>query len=117
MSAPVNAAAAGRSPLSTLFPKGERAQVSPTRLAQIRKTAQQFEAIFVRQMLSAAHKSGFGETMTSSQGTDTFRDMQDARFADIAAQKGAFGLAKMIEKQLVQRETDNLPIPPAGPEG
>lgn len=86
------------------------------RRAQIRQTAQQFEAIFVRQMLSAARKSDFGDTMTSSQGADTFTQMQDARFADIASQKGAFGLARMIEKQLLHREAQragHAPIPPA----
>jgi flagellar protein FlgJ len=90
------------------------AAIAPARLAQIKKTAQQFEAIFVRQMLSEAHKSSFGETMTDSKGADTFTDMQDARFADIASQKGAFGLGAMIEKQLIHREnqgTGNAAVP------
>ena len=96
------------------------AAISPVRLAQIKKTSQQFEAIFVRQMLSEAHKSSFGETMTDSKGADTFTDMQDARFADIASQKGAFGLGAMIEKQLIHREhqgsgTAAAPAAPAPP--
>jgi flagellar protein FlgJ len=62
--------------------------------------AKQFEAIFVRQMLAAAHKANFGEDNFSSQAGDTFRTMQDERFADIAADSGAFGLAKTIEAQL-----------------
>jgi flagellar protein FlgJ len=83
--------------------------IPAARLAQIKKTAQQFEAIFVRQMLAAAHKSSFEDSETSSAGTgsqgeNSFTDMQDARFADIASQKGAFGLAHMIEKQLMKRE-------------
>jgi flagellar protein FlgJ len=92
------------------------AAIPAARVAQIRKTAQQFEAIFVRQMLSAARKSSFGDTVTSSKGADSFVDMQDSRFADIASQKGAFGLAHMIEKQLLRREAQSaLPAVPATP--
>ncbi len=95
------------------------AAIAPARLAQIKKAAQQFEAIFVRQMLAAARKSNFGDTMTSSHGADTFLDMQDARFGDIASQKGAFGLGHMIENQLIRREAlgtgKALPPAPAAP--
>ena len=65
--------------------------------------AKQFEAIFVRQMLSAARKADFGDTMMGSEAMDTFRQMQDDRFADIAAKTGAFGFASIIEAQLAQR--------------
>ncbi|MCB2049244.1 MAG: rod-binding protein [Novosphingobium sp.] len=51
-------------------------------------------------MLAEARKSHFGGDLFSSQGTDTFRQMQDEHFADLAAETGAFGLANMIEKQL-----------------
>lgn len=68
--------------------------------AQLIAAARQFEAIFVRQMLAAARKSQFGGDLLASQGTDTFRQMQDEHFADLAANRGAFGLASMIEAQL-----------------
>ncbi len=67
--------------------------------------AKHFEAIFVRQMLAEARKSQFGGDQLGGQAMDTFRQMQDERFADIAAERGAFGLAKMIEAQL-QRTLD-----------
>jgi peptidoglycan hydrolase FlgJ len=104
------------SPSVSAIPATTAAPISAARLAQIKKTAQQFEAIFVRQMLAAAHKTSFGETMTSSQGADTFTEMQDSRFADIASQKGAFGLAHMIEKQLLRQQGQNASAPhPAVP--
>ena len=68
--------------------------------AQLAAAAKQFEAIFVRQMLAAARKTHFGDDAMGGQGMDTFRTMQDEHFADLAADTGAFGLAKMIEKQL-----------------
>lgn len=72
--------------------------------------AKQFEAIFLRQMLSAARKTDFGgEKLFGSQGLDTFRTMQDEHFADQAAKTGAFGLAAMIEKQLAARLIPSSP--------
>jgi flagellar protein FlgJ len=66
--------------------------------------AKQFEAIFLRQMLASARKSNLGgeDNIFSGQGLDTFRQMQDDRFADIASETGAFGLGKMIETHLAK---------------
>ncbi len=75
---------------------------SGTTREQLSAAAKQFEAIFVRQMLSAARKSGVGDQLFSSQGTDTFRQMQDDRFAEIASSTGALGMAKMIEAHLAK---------------
>ena len=74
-----------------------------TEREQLAKVATQFEAIFVRQMLSQARQGGLGDELFGSQGGDTFRQMQDERFADIAAEKGMLGLAAAIEKQLAAR--------------
>ena len=71
------------------------------RLAQ---AARQFEAIFVRQILAEARKSHFGGGLFDEGNPDsaigTFNRMQDEHVADLAAERGAFGLAKMIEAQL-----------------
>lgn len=67
------------------------------------KAAKQFEAIFVRRMLSAARATSFDDGLFSSQAMGTFRQMQDERFADIASDRGAFGLAKMIEAHLAKQ--------------
>lgn len=75
-------------------PTGEREQLAAA--------AKQFEAIFVRQMLAAARKADFGESLFGSEAMDTFREMQDERFAEIAAQRGALGLASQIEAQLAR---------------
>ncbi|MEQ1498616.1 MAG: rod-binding protein [Novosphingobium sp.] len=66
--------------------------------------ARQFEAIFLRQVLAEARKSHFGGDMFGEGNPDsalgTFRKMQDEHVADLAATRGAFGLARMIETQL-----------------
>lgn len=73
-------------------PKPEREQLAGA--------AKAFEAIFVRQILAAARKTDFGDDLFGGQSLDTFRQMQDDRFADIASESGAFGIAKLIEAQL-----------------
>lgn len=80
--------------------------------AKLAEAAKQFEAIFVRQMLAAARKADFGgEDVLGSKDMDTFRQMQDERFAEIAAQRGSFGLAKMIEA----RVAGQIDPPASGP--
>ena len=92
------------SPLSApMLATGSLSASHGTDRAQLAAAAKQFEAIFVRQMLAAARKTHFGDDASGlggGQGLDTFRTMQDEHFADIASDTGAFGLAKMIEKQL-----------------
>ena len=64
-------------------------------------TAKQFEALFMREMLSAARKSDLGGSdLFGSQAMDTFRQMQDEHFADLTAQQGVLGLAQIIEAQM-----------------
>jgi flagellar protein FlgJ len=71
---------------------------------QLAGVAKQFEAIFLRQMLASARKTDLAgeDGIFSSEAMGTFRQMQDERYADIASDTGAFGLAKMIEAQLAR---------------
>jgi peptidoglycan hydrolase FlgJ len=89
--APVSAV----SPVSAASP----AEAAPDK-AQLKKVAQQFEALLMRQMLAEARKTNFGNDMFSSNGIATFREMMDSRFADVTAQSGTLGLGKMIEAQV-----------------
>jgi flagellar protein FlgJ len=75
---------------------------APAQSTQLKDAARQFEAIFVRQMLSAARSAKLGgeNELFGGQAMDTFNSMQDERLAQIAADSGAFGLAKSIETQL-----------------
>lgn len=75
---------------------------APGNREQLRQAARQFEALFVRQMLSSARAAKLGgeDQLFGGQGLETFQQMQDERFADIAAGSGALGFAKSIETQL-----------------
>ena len=83
--------------LSTSFDLGSKADARQ----QLSQAATRFEAIFARQMLSAARQARFDNGgLFDSQATDTFRQMMDDRFADILAEGGSLGFGKLIEKQL-----------------
>ena len=104
---PISASPTSSSTTALPAPAG----TTPERAA-LHQAAQAFEAIFVRQMLSAARSTNFGDTLWGTdQGGDTFTTMRDERFADITAQSGALGLARQVEAQLATR------LPSAGSKG
>lgn len=86
---------------------------APTRLPggeinspeELKAAAEKFEAIFIRQFLSAARASNFGgeEPLFGGPGLEQFNAMQDENLADIASKTGTFGFAKLIEAQLAAR--------------
>ncbi len=91
------------SPVSApMLATGSLVQSNGTDREKLAAAARQFEAIFVRQMLSQARKADFGEPLFGGQALDTFRTMQDEHFADIAGKSGALGLAAQIEAQLAR---------------
>ena len=75
-------------------------EASPIR-EELRQAAQQFEAILLRQMLSRARSTDFGgNDLFGGEGEETFREMRDARFAEVTAESGQLGFAHAIEQQL-----------------
>lgn len=72
--------------------------------AALKKAAQGFEAIFVRQMLAAARATSLAgdDPIFGGQAQETFTQMRDERFADIAAEAGTFGLARQLEAQFAR---------------
>lgn len=68
--------------------------------AELKKAAQAFEAVFLRQMIGSMRQASFGDDLFGSSATDQFREMSDARVADDMATKGALGIADMLISQL-----------------
>jgi flagellar protein FlgJ len=67
----------------------------------LKKAAQAFEAIFLRQLLSSARAVDFGgEDLIGGPGVEQFEAMRDEHFADVASRQGVFGLAAAIERQV-----------------
>ena len=76
---------------------------APSEREKLHKAAQAFEALLVKQMLTSARAANFGNELLSGQGGETFTAMQDERFAQIAAERGGLGFARVIEAQLAKR--------------
>lgn len=71
--------------------------------AELRRAAEGFEAIMIRQMLELARSASFAEkTPLTGGGLQQFTQMRDEHFAELASQTGAFGFARSIEEQLAQ---------------
>ncbi|MBC7158895.1 MAG: rod-binding protein [Porphyrobacter sp.] len=70
----------------------------------LREAARQFEAIFLRQLLATARAADFGDgaDLFGGAGEETFAEMRDAHFADLAAGSDMIGLATAIEAQLAR---------------
>jgi flagellar protein FlgJ len=87
--------------LAVVKPLPER-EAAPIR-EELREAAQQFEAILLRQMLESARSTDFGgNDLFGGEGEATFREMRDARFAELTAQSRQLGFAAAIESQLAR---------------
>lgn len=86
-----------RLPVTVSASTGDTGSTASTKLT---KAAHDFEAIFLRQMMSAADKTDFGSDAFSGQGISTFRSQQEAQFADIAAGRDTLGIAKLLENHI-----------------
>ena len=61
--------------------------------------ANQFESIFVYQMLKQARQSKLAEGIFSSEAQDTFNNMRDMEYSEILSKKNNFGIAEALIKQ------------------
>lgn len=76
---------------------------TPTVDPALRKAAQGFEALFLRQVIGSMRQAKLGEDLFGSSATDTYREMSDRQLADSLSQKGAFGIAALVEAQLTKK--------------
>lgn len=83
--------------------------------AKIREVAKQFEAVFLRQMISSMRSASLGDDLFGSSASEQFRDMGDGKLADSMAEKGAIGIADMLIKQLGGTATPPAAAPAAIP--
>ena len=69
--------------------------------AKLRKTASEFEAIFVQHMLKTMRESSIeSDLLPTSVGEKMFRSLLDEQYAKLSAKSGNLGLGEMIYQQL-----------------
>ena len=96
--------------ISPLAKPVKASDIEPERLAgntalteqqKIAEASRQFEAILLRQILSATQKTVIpSKYVDNSTAADIYRDMITTQLADSISKSGAFGLAKTFEQQL-----------------
>jgi|SRR5690348_13111117 flagellar protein FlgJ len=104
--------------VSSLSKAVNAADVPPERLAgnttltdqqKIAEASRQFEAILLRQILSATQKPVISSKLVdNSTSADIYRDMITNQLADSISKSGAFGLARTFEQQLTRPDHAGL---------
>ena len=69
----------------------------------LRKAAQGFEALFLRQVIGSMRQAKLGDDLLGSSATTSYREMSDKQLADSLAQRGSIGIAALVEAQLSQK--------------
>jgi flagellar protein FlgJ len=78
---------------------------TPAEQKKLKAAAQQFEAVFLRQMIASMRQASPGDGLFDSSASDQFRDMADARVADDMATKGGLGIAEMLIRHLGAKDS------------
>lgn len=69
----------------------------------MRKAAQGFEAVFLREMIGSMRKAKLTEDdLFGSSATDNFRELADANTAESMSGLGQFGIAALVEAQMAK---------------
>ena len=69
--------------------------------AKLREAANEFEAIFIQQMLKTMRKTSLeSDFIKKSEGEKMFRSMLDEQYAILSAKSGRLGLGEIIFQQL-----------------
>lgn len=71
--------------------------------AALRPVAEQFEAMFLNQILKQARKVKFDEGFMDGKDADFYKDWYDQQLSQGLATKGSLGLADKIVEQLSQK--------------
>jgi len=100
-------------PIGSLTPHRQEPDAEASSVAAQRQVAQQFEAIFLRQLLGSMEKSG-GLGGSSTAGAGVFKSMMVGALADGAADGGGIGLAEVVLKAMLASNPAQ-PAPAAAP--
>jgi Rod binding domain-containing protein len=96
------------SPLQPLTAEPQKSDARPEPTAQQREAAQQFEAIFLRQLLKGMEKgSGINKQEQGFAG-EMYRSMLVGTLADNASEGGGIGLSDLVLQSLLDRNDPKI---------
>ena len=86
----------------------DESKVDPAKRAQIRKAADDFENVFVSQMLGHMFDGiGVDETFGGGHGEEMFRSMLTNEYGKQVSRSGGFGIADQVYRELLRAQEGN----------
>lgn len=86
--------------IKPVAPKTPQPAINP----DLRKAAQGFEAVFLRQVIGSMRQAKLADDIMGSSATDTYRELADRQLADSMAARGSMGIAAMVEVQFAKKD-------------
>ncbi|MDD2336787.1 MAG: rod-binding protein [Geobacteraceae bacterium] len=82
---------------------GGKGEIPASQNAALKKTSQDFEALFIGMMLKSMRATVGKDSLTGGgHGEEVYRSMLDQEYAQEAARGGALGLCRGLEEQLAR---------------
>jgi len=73
---------------------------------QAKKVAQDFEGLFIGMMVKSMHDTVGKDKLTGGgHGEEVYRSLLDQEYVAQSVKRGGFGLAKIIEKDIIRQES------------
>ena len=72
----------------------------------IRKTAEQFEAHFLQQMMKSMRDTVEKSDLVENNNMEMYQDLMDKEVAMKMVQRGGIGVANMLEKQMLKQSAE-----------
>jgi Rod binding domain-containing protein len=82
---------------------GGKGAIPGNKNAELKKTTQDFEALFIGMMLKSMRSTVGKDSLTGGgHGEEVYRSMLDQEYAQEAAKSGSLGLSRGLEEQLAR---------------
>ena len=73
------------------------------RRASLEEVAQQFEAIFVNELMKTSRAAKLSEDILSNSGTQPFLEMMDQEFSQTISKRNSLGIAEALVQQFERK--------------
>ena len=73
------------------------------RRASLEEVAQQFEAIFVNELMKASRAAKLSDDILSNSGTQPFLEMMDQEFSQTISKRNSLGIAEALVQQFERK--------------
>ena len=78
----------------------------PSGREKLGEVAEQFEALFVKSILSSARSAQLADPLFNNEGLKTFNSMLDQEYATALSQRESLGIADALVRQFEYRVSD-----------